>query len=357
MDIESKDVAGALTPTPTFTERTIKGTARIQNNKTLLLASVAQGSESRGKEGLPFLGLIPILGRLFTAPTRDNRQVDIVIAVTPRVIRAPAILPEDEAERDTGSLATPTNSSLEAMIIDEDRQDMLAAARRVPTNVDVQLPDAQAAAPEFVRTDVTAANVNTPPANDATQQIATAKPADTAPADLKPIDNNVKTLQLNQTAETVKPVEVYETKAAAKAITMTDAAASQSMKFGFGTELPDMKVGDKVKVPVVIDGTGKFRSAVVGLKFDSTKVAVRGITFGDVFGASAANTAAMPFLNQDGKMYISLMAKDGTQANQSGTLAFIEIEALAAGRPEIAFDRDVLNVQTVDGKSFLLKLQ
>jgi hypothetical protein len=242
------------------------------------------------------------------------------------------------------------------MIIEEDRQDMLAAARRVPTNVDVQLPDAQAAAPEFVKTDVTASSAN-PPASDSTQQTAVAKPVYAAPADLKPIDNNVKTLQLNQTADTVKPAEVFETKAAAKASATTDAAASQSMKFGFGSDLPDMKVGDKVKIPVVIDGTGKFRSAVVGLKFDSAKVAVRGITFGDVFGAAAANTAAIPFLNQDGKMYISLMAKDGTEANPSGTLAFIEIEALAAGRPEIAFDRDVLNAQTVDGKSFLLKLQ
>ncbi len=92
MEIESKDVSGAASLTPIFTERTIKGTARIQNNKTLLLASVAQNSESNGRQGLPLLGLIPILGRLFTAPTRDNRQVDIVIAVTPRVIRAPAII-------------------------------------------------------------------------------------------------------------------------------------------------------------------------------------------------------------------------------------------------------------------------
>jgi general secretion pathway protein D len=117
MEIESKDVAGAQTLTPTFTERTIKGTARVQNNKTLLLASVAQNVQSNGRSGLPLLGLIPILGRLFTAPTKDNRQVDIVIAITPRVIRAPSILPEDEAERPTGSLQTPTSSSLEALFI------------------------------------------------------------------------------------------------------------------------------------------------------------------------------------------------------------------------------------------------
>src|ERR1051325_8598689 len=68
MEITSKDVSGAQTLTPTFTERTLKGTARIQNNKTLLLASVAQNVESNGKQGLPLVGLIPILGRLFTSP-------------------------------------------------------------------------------------------------------------------------------------------------------------------------------------------------------------------------------------------------------------------------------------------------
>ncbi|MEQ1646789.1 MAG: secretin N-terminal domain-containing protein, partial [Pyrinomonadaceae bacterium] len=130
MEIESKDISGAQTLQPTFTERTIKGTARIQNNKTLLLASVAQGVESKGRQGLPLVGLIPIIGRLFTAPTRDNRQVDIVIAVTPRVIRAPAILPDDEVERPTGSLGIPTNNSLEGMIIEEEREEQLAAARR-----------------------------------------------------------------------------------------------------------------------------------------------------------------------------------------------------------------------------------
>ncbi|MDQ3713903.1 MAG: hypothetical protein M3388_17025, partial [Acidobacteriota bacterium] len=153
MEIESRDVSGARTLTPLFTERTIKGTARVQNNKTLLLASVAQNSQSDGREGLPLLGLIPIIGRLFTAPTKDNRQVDIVIAVTPRVIRAPAILPEDLIERPTGSLATPTSGSLEALIVQEEIEEQLAAARRVPNVAKVQLPDQKADVPAYVKSD------------------------------------------------------------------------------------------------------------------------------------------------------------------------------------------------------------
>jgi general secretion pathway protein D len=80
MEIESKDRAASPDPlTPVFTERAIKGTARIQNNKTLLLASVAQGNESVGRQGLPVLGWIPIIGRLFATPTRDRSNVDILL--------------------------------------------------------------------------------------------------------------------------------------------------------------------------------------------------------------------------------------------------------------------------------------
>jgi general secretion pathway protein D len=143
MSIESKDILGAGSLTPTFTERTITGTARIQNNRTMMLASVAQDTQSNGRRGLPLLGLIPILGRLFTSPTRNNQQIDIVIAVTPRVLRAPAVTPFDERERPSGTLSTPTSGSLEAMVRQAEREDQLAAARKVPTNVVVQLPDTE----------------------------------------------------------------------------------------------------------------------------------------------------------------------------------------------------------------------
>ena len=63
MNIESKDVLGAASPTPTFTERTITGTARVQNNRTMMLASVSQDVQTDGRQGLPFLGGLPILGR------------------------------------------------------------------------------------------------------------------------------------------------------------------------------------------------------------------------------------------------------------------------------------------------------
>jgi hypothetical protein len=55
-------------------------------------------------------------------------------------------------------------------------------------------------------------------------------------------------------------------------------------------------------------------------------------------------------------MYVSLTAKDETGAKPEGTLAFIEIESLVTGTSDIAFDSDVLNFLTADGKNFQIKL-
>src|SRR5688572_10678781 len=104
MNIEQKDVLGASTLTPTFTERTMTGTARVQNNRTMMLASISTNVETRGRRGIAFISGLPLIGRLFSAPTRDIRHVDIVISVTPRVLRAPNVTPRDEEMRPSGTL-------------------------------------------------------------------------------------------------------------------------------------------------------------------------------------------------------------------------------------------------------------
>lgn len=365
MEIESKNVAGAQTLTPTFTERTIKGTARIQNNKTLLLASVAQGSESNGRQGLPLLGLIPILGRLFTAPIKDNSQIDVVIAVTPKVIRAPAILPEDEIERPTGSVIQPTNSSLEAMVIQEEVDEQLALARQTqqqkPTNVVIQLPDQKTEAPTYVKsntTDTTSATTQTTNQNQTTA-VQTNTTANTESSqvtsvvqnNLRPIDSSVRTLEINPTADTSAQTKQETTET-------TQETANKNaplVELQILPTLSEMKKGDKTKLAIMVRSATAFRSAILGLKFDKEKVAVRAVSLGDVFGKDLAQTSVTPFMNENGKMFVSLTSPKDVAENSSGILAYIEIEALADGKPQIAFEGDILNFLTSDGKNFTVK--
>ncbi len=362
MEIESKDVVPGTTTggNPTFTERTVKGTARVQNNKTLLLASVGTNSQSNGRTGLPLLGLIPIIGRLFTAPTKNNSQVDIVISVTPRVIRAPSVLPEDEIERPTGSQATPTTGSLEAMIVQEEVEEQLALARRLPTQQQVQLPDQKSDVPAYTKATVqTTAQVPAATPESAASETTAANNAITGVPNtsfinsLKPIETSVKTLQIGQTSDTSEKTTV-----ALNQMSLTENAPklfAPTADLRILPTLSEMKKGEKVKVAVMMKSATAFRSAVLGMKFDAAKVAVRSVGYGDVFGAAMAQTAATPFINQNGKMYVSLSSSKDIVDNSSGILAYIEIEALTDGTPEIAFDTDMVSMLTADGKSFAMK--
>jgi hypothetical protein len=224
------------------------------------------------------------------------------------------------------------------MVIEEDRQELLAAARRVPNKVEVQVPDRPAEAPEYVKT----AGAQVPAVNGA-QPVAESKADATI---LKPIDNSVKTLQLTQTADTSGNGVAAEIKA--------DPSAQADIALTLGLDLPDLKAGEKIKVPVMVDGTGKFRSAVLGLTFDAAKVTVRGVTYGEIFGLNA-NAMATPYLNQDGKMFVSLNNKEAEDIGANGTIAYVELEALVAHRPVIRFDRDAVNFMTAGGKNLVWK--
>ncbi len=185
MSIESKDV---LNPslTPVFIERNITGTARIQNNKTMMLVSLAQDKAADGRRGLPLIGLIPILGRLFATPTRENRKTDIVIAVTPRVLRAPAVTPEDQRTRPSGTLQTPTQGSLEAMMIEAEKEDRLAMAKQPATNTTAANNSAPAADTNATATNTVAKAVEVKAETKTTSSVAnTAKDVSSTEAEVE----------------------------------------------------------------------------------------------------------------------------------------------------------------------------
>ena len=370
MEIESKDVVACNTTTnnPCFSERTIKGTARVQNNKTLMLASVAQDTQSDRRNGLPLLGLIPIIGRLFSVPSKDNQQVDIIIAVTPRVIRAPSILPEDEVERPTGSLAQPTNGSLEAMVIQEEIDEQLANARRLGNNTAIQLPDQKIEdQPVYVKTNPTPTSSNTQTTTETTTPATTTTSSnETIGTNIRPIDTtkSVQTLNITPTSDTStenilpKPMTLplqetsLKTETSAAATVNTNAPKAE---LRFLPTLPTMKTGEKMKIAVVVKSATAFRSAVLGVKFDDKKLAIRSISYGEVFGFDTAGKDQKPFINQNGKTYVSLPSSKNTADNTTGVLAYIEVEALADGTHEIAFDAGSISITTVDGREFAIK--
>ncbi len=396
MNIEQKDVLGGNELTPTFTERTMTGTARVQNNRTMMLASVSTDIESRGRRGIAFLGGLPFIGRLFTSPTRDIRQVDIVIAVTPRVLRAPAVTPRDEEMRPSGTLQSPTTGSLAEMMRDADREDQIAAARALPRNVTLQLPDAPLLKPaETVSQNTTPANLPPPagagalkftpdpaPNKQATapaatttavnNPVATAPPVNTTAANNKPaaapeeLPSFVpapKSLISDQAAANVAAVNTGTagtqnavlTSMPKPAATSLEAKATESRVAQLSMLSPAgvMKVGEKRRYAIQLNSDVPLSLALLALRFDPKVVKVHAVTAGSILPATGETAPLFtPLIDgTTGTAMISISSLNGKASFKgSGPLLFIEVEAIAEGNASLTLVNETLHLVATDAR-------
>jgi len=394
MSIESKDVLGAGTLTPTFTERTITGTARVQNNRTMMLASVSQDVHTTGRRGLPILGLIPVLGRLFTAPTRDDRRIDIVIAVTPRVLRAPAITPRDLEMRPSGTLQSPTTGSLEAMLRETDREEQLAEWRTQQKNA-AEAKRAElaqnsstapaASAPVHNNTTASLQAVSAAPsvANDAVKEPASApattvaqqSSAGTPQADELPaFVPSAKSSISNRSATEVAAVNTNTSlngDARAQLTSLTNPGATPietavdplrgrtvAMQLNPGSSL--MKVGEKRRFALELNSDVSLAMAVVALRFDPRVVKINGVSAGTLLSgvdAKAILPSVTHSIDPTGICLVSISSLNGAPAIKGvGTMLFIEIEATGVGDAGFAFEKGTMHLVATDARDATLEV-
>ena len=109
MKIESSSVDNPNSLTPIFSQKQMSSVARIKDGQTTLIAGVSQNNEAKSVRGLPLIGLIPILGRFFATPGTTNRQSDVIITVTPHILRRADIREEDHLAKASGDGINPNN--------------------------------------------------------------------------------------------------------------------------------------------------------------------------------------------------------------------------------------------------------
>lgn len=402
MSIESKDVIGASTLTPTFTERTITGTARVQNNKTMMLASVSTDVQAVGRQGLPILGFLPVLGRLFTSPTNDNRRIDIVIAVTPRVLRAPAVTPRDEEMRPSGTLQSPTTGTLEAMLREADRDDRLAAleeqkraaalaqtrpavspepawkfhngSQPAATTVTASIPATQPAVSNLLATTNTnpspvtstspspapttapdqEAKSTTRPAPSSSDELPAFVPApksqisSAAASDVATVNSNLKGEGHAVLTSLAKPIEsaIVPVRTAARSVQISLTPAGQALKTG---ETRRLAVDLKTEAPLSF--------AMLALRFDPKVVKIKAISTGTLL----TTPEGKPFpgitqsIDPSGLCLISI-SNNGLSGQSSGNLLFIEVEAIADGDPGFVFDKNAMHLVAKDARDISLEV-
>jgi general secretion pathway protein D len=74
---------------PTFGQRRIEHDIRLKEGEVSLLGGLIQSTETRTYVGVPGLGQIPILGHLFSGQRTERAEIEVLVMLTPRVIRLP----------------------------------------------------------------------------------------------------------------------------------------------------------------------------------------------------------------------------------------------------------------------------
>ena len=80
---------------PIIGTRTIESTIRLKDGETNFLAGLIRTDEVQGETGIPGLSDIPIIGRLFGKSSSNIKRSDVMLTLTPHIIRTPEITEGD----------------------------------------------------------------------------------------------------------------------------------------------------------------------------------------------------------------------------------------------------------------------
>jgi general secretion pathway protein D len=93
--VEVSNLAGAIGDQPIIGTRMIETAIRLKDGETNFLAGLLRTDETNDEEGVPGLSEIPVIGRLFSKKRSQKQRTDIVLTLTPHIIRRADITEED----------------------------------------------------------------------------------------------------------------------------------------------------------------------------------------------------------------------------------------------------------------------
>ena len=80
---------------PTFGSRSINTVIRLKDGETNMLAGLIKDEERSSLASIPGLGNIPVIGRLFGYNKKETLETDIILTLTPRIVRVLNLTADD----------------------------------------------------------------------------------------------------------------------------------------------------------------------------------------------------------------------------------------------------------------------
>jgi general secretion pathway protein D len=72
---------------PTIRQRRVKTTVMVNDGEQIALGGLIQTSKTKGRKQIPIVGDLPLVGNMFKQKTDDHEKTELIILITPRVMR------------------------------------------------------------------------------------------------------------------------------------------------------------------------------------------------------------------------------------------------------------------------------
>jgi type IV pilus assembly protein PilQ len=88
---DNPDFSNAVLGVPPVETRSVETTVLVDNGETVVLGGVYERTKSFAKEQVPWLGDVPVLGRLFKQESRLDNNSELLIFVTPKILKGDVV--------------------------------------------------------------------------------------------------------------------------------------------------------------------------------------------------------------------------------------------------------------------------
>lgn len=73
---------------PSFLQRQISSKVAVRSGETIVLGGLIKDAKTTGKSGVPYLQDMPVVGNLFGTNTSNGGRTELLVVITPRVVRS-----------------------------------------------------------------------------------------------------------------------------------------------------------------------------------------------------------------------------------------------------------------------------
>lgn len=288
-------VAGQVLPS--FTSRKVQTTLRLRDGESNLLAGLLREDERRSLRGFPGLLRVPVLRDLFTSNDIRTEQSDIVMLLTPRIVRTQEITADDLRPINVG---TSQNMGLGGQAPVFGARGPISVGQ-APAPMDRRIPGA-------------------PPGGVPQQPVAAAPGAPTS-APLPPVDSVGRPIQDLPPAPAppgTTPAVPAEPAPSAAQVVVT---------------APSMTAGTPTTVPIAISNASRVAQMTVSIAYDPTLVRATGVQQAQFMGQGGVQVVFQPSIDEEAGRIDIVIARMGDTVGASGTglIASVQFVPLRAG--------------------------